>query len=144
MVETIFAYAFTLIIYAFQICIFLLIASLMPFLLYKEQKKKSVFIRWFIIFLLVEFLCLVRVAYNPFFICPEEYREFILEDDQRAIIRLNSGVYSLRIPVIPVCIIVKYADTDRIVVETNYIWYGKTEMTMTISNNEFYFTHDLY
>ena len=128
MTGIVFIFLFSLVVYAFQIGTILLIAAVIPYFVYTECKKKEVFIRLFVICLSLEIFCLAYLACHPFFDCPKEYREFVSEEDQRRIIGLNSGIYSVIIPVIPVSIVVTYADEDHIVVETNYILYGKTEM----------------
>lgn len=82
-------------------------------------------------------LCVIGVviilsvlAFRPILICPEECRAYVNEEEKQRIIRLNSGLYSARIPFAPVCITVKSADEKEVLVETRYFPFGHTEMAI--------------
>jgi len=115
----------SLLIYIVQICIAVMIASVIPIFAFKKWRRKKVFMLLLLLCLSIELLGIAHLANNPFLICQEEYREFVSEKD---IIAFNSGIYSKQIPVIPVCIVVKHADDISIVVETYYLIFGHTEM----------------
>ena len=118
----------SLLIYTVQICIAVIIASVIPIFAFKKWKRKKVFVFLLFLCLSIELLGVAHLMNNPFLICQEEYCEFVSEEDKQDIIAFNSGIYSKQIPVIPVCIVVKHADDISIVVETYYLMFGHTEM----------------
>lgn len=118
----------SLLIYIVQICIAVMIASVIPIFAFKKWRRKKVFMLLLLLCLSIELLGIAHLANNPFLICQEEYREFVSEKDKQNIIAFNSGIYSKQIPIIPVCIVVKHADDISIVVETYYLIFGHTEM----------------
>ena len=118
----------SLLIYIVQICIAVMIASVIPIFAFKKWMRKKVFMLLLLLCLSIELLGIAHLANNPFLICQEEYREFVSEKDKQNIIAFNSGIYSKQISVIPVCIVVKHADDISIVVETYYLIFGHTEM----------------
>ena len=118
----------SLLIYIVQICIAVMIASVIPIFAFKKWRRKKVFMLLLLLCLSIELLGIAHLTNNPFFIFKEEYREFVSEKDKQNIIAFNSGIYSKQIPVIPVCIVVKHADDISIVVETYYLIFGHTEM----------------
>lgn len=118
----------SLLIYTVQICTAVMIASIIPVLVFKKWKRKKIFVFLFLFCLSIELIGVAYLANNPFLICQEEYREFVSEEEKQDIIAYNSGIYSKQIPVIPVCILVKNADDSSIVVETYYLIFGHTEM----------------
>lgn len=124
MIETI----LTILVYVYQIFIVLLIASIIPFFVYFKQKKKKVFAILLLLCLCIELVSLGYLANNPIWICPTEYREFISAEKKASLIGCNSGIYSKQIPVIPICIVVKYADEDEVVVVTSCFAFGHTEL----------------
>jgi hypothetical protein len=115
----------SLLIYIVQICIAVMIASVIPIFAFKKWRRKKVFMLLLLLCLSIELLGIAHLANNPFLICQEEYREFVSEKDKQNIIAFNSGIYSKQIPV---CIVVKHADDISIVVETYYLIFGHTEM----------------
>ena len=118
----------SLLIYTVQICIAVIIASVIPIFAFKKWKREKVFVFLLFLCLSIELLGVAHLMNNPFLICQEEYCEFVSEEDKQDIIAFNSGIYSKQIPVIPVCIVVKHADDISIVVETYYLMFGHTEM----------------
>ena len=118
----------SLLIYIVQICIAVMIASVIPIFAFKKWRRKKVFMLLLLLCLSIELLGIAHFPNNHFLICQEEYREFVSEKDKQNIIAFNSGIYSKQIPVIPVCIVVKHADDISIVVETYYLIFGHTEM----------------
>ena len=118
----------SLLIYIVQICIAVMIASVIPIFAFEKWRRKKVFMLLLLLCLSIELLGIAHLANNPFLICQEEYREFVSEKDEQDIIAFNSGIYSKQVPVIPVCIVVKHADDISIVVETYYLIFGHTEM----------------
>ena len=83
-------------------------------------------------------LCVIGVviilsvlAFRPILICPEACRAYVGGEEEQRIISLNSGPYSTRIPFIPVCITVKSADEEKVLLETRYFPFGRTEMAIT-------------
>ena len=118
----------SLLIYIVQICIAVMIASVIPIFAFKKSWGKKVFMLLLLLCLSIELLGIAHLANDPFLICQEEYREFVSEKDEQDIIAFNSGIYSKQVPVIPVCIVVKHADDISIVVETYYLIFGHTEM----------------
>lgn len=121
----------SLLIYAIQICVAVVIASVIPIFVFKKWKRKKMFVILFLLCLSIELLGIAHLANNPFLICPTEYREFVSEEDKQDIIGYNSGIYSKHIPVIPAYILVKHADDVSIVVETHYLIFGHTEMIIS-------------
>ena len=118
----------SLLIYIVQICIAVMIASVIPIFAFKKWRRKKVFMLLLLLCLSIELLGIAHLANNPFLIRQEEYLEFVSEKDKQNIIAFNSGIYSKQIPVIPVCIVVKHADDISIVVETYYLIFGHTAM----------------
>lgn len=118
----------SLLIYAVQICIAVIIASPMPIIVFKKWKRKKVSVFLLLLCLSAELIGVAHLANNPFWLCQKEYREYVSKEDKQNIIAYNSGIYSRQIPVIPVCIVVKRADDISIVVETYYLMFGHTEM----------------
>ena len=92
----------SLLIYIVQICIAVMIASVIPIFAFKKWRRKKVFMLLLLLCLSIELLGIAHLANNPFLICQEEYREFVSEKDKQNIIAFNSGIYSKQIPVIPV------------------------------------------
>ena len=85
----------------------------------------------FCLCLMVEIAGIFLLAKRPFWICPSEYNEYLSPEDKDTLIGLNSGVYSYRIPTIAACVFVKYADQNTIEVETYYLMFGHTEMSLS-------------
>lgn len=124
-------FVISLVAYTVQICAAVMIASVIPILVFIKWKRKKVFVFLLLLCLSIELTGMAHLANHPFFVCPEEYREFVSEEEEERIIGFNSGIYSKRIPVIPACIVVQHADDDSIVVETFYLIIGHTEMEIT-------------
>ena len=69
----------SLLIYTIQICIAVIIASVLPIFVFKKWKQKKVFVILLLLCLSIELLGIAHLANNPIFICPMEYCEFISE-----------------------------------------------------------------
>ena len=117
--------------YSIQIGVLVLIAAVAALLLPVRWKRWSVYARLLALCLAVEVGALAYLAYHPIWICAEQYRPFISEEEKRELIHLNSGIYNRYIPITPVCIVVKSADEGEIVVTTWYAVFGRTEMSLT-------------
>ena len=121
----------SIIIYGLQAGILILIAGVLPYLIYRWTKKRIVFVVALCLALIVEGSGIFILAKNPIWICPQEYQTYISEECKKQIIGFNSGIYSDYIPVFPICISVQYANSDSITVRTNYFLFGQTEMIIT-------------
>ena len=80
---------------------------------------------------MVEMVGIFFLAKRPLWICPSEYNKYLSPEDKDTLIGLNSGIYSYRIPIIATCVFVKYADQTTIEVETYYLMFGRTEMSLS-------------
>lgn len=69
----------SLLIYIVQICIAVMIASVIPIFAFKKWRRKKVFMLLLLLCLSIELLGIAHLANNPFLICQEEYREFVSE-----------------------------------------------------------------
>lgn len=110
-----------------QIAGLLLVVAIISYILFKVTKKRSIAVITLCVFLLLECAGLAYLSRNPFFSCPEQYEKFISEEKKEHILSIESGIYSLKIPVVPVCVSVAYADDDRIEVETRYLFFGRLQ-----------------
>ncbi|MBQ6076189.1 MAG: hypothetical protein IJK86_08600 [Lachnospiraceae bacterium] len=120
----------SVLMYILLVVFIALISAAVPFLVYRRWKNKKTFVILFCICLVIILGWLVHRVDHPFLICAK-YEESITCEEKQRIIGLNSGVYSDSIPFIPVCIIVKNADEEEILVNTWYIPFGYTEMSIT-------------
>ena len=93
----------------------------------KSRKRSRIVL---VLCVIVVIIALSILACRPVLICPEACRSYVGEEEKERIIRLNSGPYSARIPFIPVCITVKSADVEEVLVETRYFPFGHTEMAI--------------
>ena len=114
--------------YGYQIIVILIIACIIPALVFMKWKRKKLFAILLLLCLSLELFSLHYLAYNPIWICPKAYREYVSEEEKRSLIAASSGVYNKYIPVVPVCIFVKYADDDSIAVITHYFAFGDREV----------------
>lgn len=114
--------------YGYQIIAILIIASIIPALVFMKWKRKKLFAILLLLCLSLELFSLHYLAYNPIWICPKAYREYVSEEEKRSLIAASSGVYNKYIPVVPVCIFVKYADEDSVKVTTFYFAFGDREV----------------
>lgn len=124
----------TLIVYIMQMGTVIIVAGIPSILLYKLKKKIRISIVLFLSTLIMEIMGILFISNHPLLICPEKYQIFLSEERQQEIINLNTGVYSYKIPVFPVCIAVEYADNNSAIVRTYYMVFGQTEMY--IGNND--------
>ena len=117
-----------LFIYLLQFLCEAVIAAPIPLLILWLTKRKRTAKAAFVICLLLALTASVLVARRPFFRCPEKYRAYITEEEEERIVGFNSGVWSPRIPVFPVCVTVLNMDDDRVHVRTKYLFFGSSEM----------------
>ena len=120
----------TVLMYAVLAAALLLIAAVISLCVPKARKSKKTFCRILLLCLVLETVSLFLLSRRPILICPEEYREQISEDEKQQIIGFNAGLYSGRIPFVPLCIVVENADEDEILVRTRYFPFGHTEMAV--------------
>ena len=119
---TVFMYAVLIL----AVCIVAVVLSLC----FPKGRKKSKNLCMLLLCLAFEIAGLIILSCRPVLICPEEYRAYVTEEDRNEIIGYNSGLYSLNIPFVPLCIVVKSADDEEILVETRYFPFGHTEMAV--------------
>ena len=117
--------------YAVLVMALLLMAAVISLCVPKARKSTKMFCRVLLLCLALETAGLIVLSRRPILICPEAFREQISEDEKQQIIGFNAGLYSGRIPFVPVCIVVKDADEDEILVETRYFPFGHTEMAVS-------------
>lgn len=115
--------------YGVQIAGLAVIAGIPAWLITRKQKK--FFHLLLVVLLTVECAGAVYLSQNPIVTVPKQYREFVTEEDREAIQSFNSGIYSANIPVFPVHIRVTSADETKIHVQTQYLFWGYTEMSIT-------------
>ena len=118
-------------VYLLQFLCEAVIAAPIPLLILWLTKKKRAAKAAFVLCLLLALTASVLVARRPFFRCPEKYRAYITEEEEERIVGFNSGVWSPRIPVFPVCVTVLNMDEDRVHVKTKYLFFGSSEMEIT-------------
>ena len=104
------------------------VASILPAIFYSKRRRKKAAALLLLLCLSAELAGLAYLANHPFYVCPEEYRRFISEEDRRSLISCNSGIYSWNIPFVPICVAVTHADDECITVRTYYVLFGCTEM----------------
>ena len=115
-------------VYLLQFLCEAVIAAPIPLLILWLTKRKRAAKAAFVLCLLLALTASVLVARRPFFRCPEKYRAYITEEEEERIVGFNSGVWSSRIPVFPVCVTVLNMDEDRVHVKTKYLFFGSSEM----------------
>ena len=98
------------------------------------QKKKAAAAA-LAVCLLLELGAAAWISRRPFFRCPEEYRSFISPEEHERIVGYNSGLWSARIPVFPVCVRVLWADGERVHVKTRYLFFGSSEMEIGLTGS---------
>lgn len=117
----------------------ILIASilLVPICLFVLLKR---YIKWkgaLIISISVVLLCLLTLGTlnsNPIVIVPSEYQMYVEDSEKEMIQSYTSGIYSMNIPFVPICVNVLYADENTSKVSTIYFPFGST--TMLISDTD--------
>ena len=117
------------------VCLVLPAAAIALFVLALTKKRRAAAAA-LALCLLLELGAAAWIVRHPFFRCPEEYRPYVTAEitakEQEEIIRFNSGLWSAKIPVFPVCVDVQYADGERIHVKTRYFFFGSTEMELNL------------
>ena len=113
--------------YGYQIIVILIIASIIPALVFMKWKRKKLFAILLLLCLSLELFSLHYLAYNPIWICPKAYREYVSEEEKQTILEYNTGIYTKKVPIMPVCIFVKHADEDSVTVITSYFAFGHRE-----------------
>ena len=117
----------------------LLIASILfiPVCLLMLLKKcvtlnVALFISTSVVLLFV--LILGTLNSNPIIIVPSEYQVYVNDSEKEMIQSYTSGIYSMNIPFVPICVKVVYADENTSKVSTTYFPFGST--TMLISDSD--------
>ena len=104
------------------------IAAPVPLVVWLATKKKRAAKLVFALCLLLELAVIGAVAHKPFFRCPEEYRSYVSAEEEKRIVGFNRGLWSLRVPVFPVCVTVTKVDESSVYVRTKYLFFGTAEM----------------
>ena len=117
-------------VYLWQLLCLVLPAAAIALIVRGMTKKKKAALAALALCLLLELGAGAWVARHPFFRCPEEYRPWVTAETQAELVKLNSGVYSPRLPVFPLCVRVLGADGERVHVRTRYLFLGSTEMEL--------------
>lgn len=110
---------------------FTLIISLLTSLLVKTILKKfgspvhKKNITVFVIVLTIYIVCVFIVAYNPAFICPDEFKYTVSDDLQQIIIDEWKGFYSAKVPIFPIYIKVEnITPSNCVLVKIKYMYFG--------------------
>ena len=119
-------------VYLWQLLCLALLAVPVPLGILVLKKKKKTVIAACLLCLFLVLGAAVWVARHPFFRCPEEYRPYISPEEQARIVEYNSGLWSARIPVFPVCVTVTAAEEDGVRVRTQYLFFGSSEMEISL------------
>ncbi len=114
--------------YLIQILIFVLIAGIVPMIVYIAKKKRKVALLLFVVMLLLEGIGVARLCKKPLWHCPKQFEAYVSDSDKERILGFNSGFFSPRIPVFPVAVTVEDADEEHIVVRTIYLFFGSSVM----------------
>lgn len=122
-------------VYLWQLLCLALPAAAIALIVLALAKKKKAAAAALAVCLLLELGGVARIACLPFFRCPEEYRPYISPEEQERIVGYNSGFWSARIPVFPVCVDVLWADEERVHVKTRYLFLGSTEMEVGLTGS---------
>ena len=117
-----------LLIWPVQLACAAVLASPIPLIVRLVTKKKRAAMLVFALCLTLELAAIGAVAHRPFFRCPEEYRPQISAEEEARIIGFNNGLWSLGLPVFPVCVTVTQMDESSICVRTKYLFLGTSEM----------------
>lgn len=104
----------------------LLCVFLVHCFLKKMDKKKRAGL--FALVLAVEIIALGWLSAHPVFVCPAEFRPYVSREEQERIIDFNRGLYSYRVPILPVRIVVEAADGNEVLVRVNHWPFGTTRM----------------
>ena len=115
-------------VYLWQLLCLVLPAAPIALIVLALTKKKKATAAVLALCLFLELGAAAWIARHPFFRCPEEYRPYISPEEEARIIGYNSGFWSARIPVFPVCVSVLHANEERVHVWTQYLFFGSTEM----------------
>ena len=98
----------TIMVYAFQLfctcamaaVVWFIIAGLLK--LFKVKTSKRTAIICLAVILVVLCAVLAYVCENPVVTCPDEYADVVTEEQMRDVQSIASGIYSKRIPLIPI------------------------------------------
>ena len=122
-------------VYLWQLLCLSLLAAPVSLILLALRKRKKTVVSAFLLCLLLILGSAAWIAHHPFFRCPEEYRPYAAPEMQTRIIGYNSGLYSYRIPIFPVCVTVTAAEESCVRVRTQYLFFGSTEMEIGQSDS---------
>ena len=121
--------------YLWQLLCLALPAAAVALIVLALTKKKKAAAAVLALCLLLELGAAAWIARHPFFRCPEEYRPYISPEEKARIVGYNSGLWSARIPVFPVCVEVLWADEEKVHVGTRYLFIGSTEMEVGLQGS---------
>ena len=80
------------------------------------------------ILLLAAIIPVIHIALVPPVECPEEYKQYVSEEDIERVRNYNCGIYSLSIPMFPIRVQITYADDHEIITNTQYFFFGNSEV----------------
>lgn len=115
-------------VYLWQLLCLVLPAASIALIVLALTKKKKAAAAVLALCLFLELGAAAWIARHPFFRCPEEYRPQISAEEEARIIGFNNGLWSLGLPVFPVCVTVTQMDESSICVRTKYLFLGTSEM----------------
>lgn len=97
---------------------------------FRNAREKETFWKGVAIAVVIELLIIGWFSSHPAFVCPEEYRGAISQENQARLVDCSAGIYSLAIPAVPVKIEVQEADEYGITAITYYWPFGTTETNL--------------
>lgn len=89
----------------------------------KPEIKKKVALITLLVLLLVEIAGIVHITNHPTWHCPEEFEEYISEEEKEEILSVGRGLYSYRLPLFPVSVSVVSADENEIIARVLYFFF---------------------
>lgn len=123
-----------IIAWTFQIGITLLLACIIPVIIIAILRKKGIqcikktfLLSTAICFLLLS-LTIIYIANNPIIRCSDELEYLVTEDMKKYVISYNKGFYSAKVPIFPVFIDILSVNDNKVVVQTNYFYFGNIQM----------------
>lgn len=99
-------------------------------MIFKIKNKKVLHQKHIIISFIISVLIIIALAYNPLYICNNQYKSLIpskIEDDIKD---LGKGFYSPIAPLFPVYIKVLFASPEIVRVNIKYLYWGNIEYTI--------------
>ena len=127
----------TFISYLCQITLTLAVALIIPigilFLLRNQSNHRQLFtfLGSFLICLSLQICSMIYLMEKPFVICPKELRPLVTEQMKSDAVTYNRGIYSSRIPIVPVAIEILDVTETSVIVKTHYMFFGNTKMEIS-------------